>query len=66
MRRAEERITELESEIESLTEQMNDESIATDFEKMTDLTEQMAARNAELEATMEEWEQLAEEVANFG
>ena len=44
---------------------MNDESIATDFEKMTELTEQMAARNGELETTMEEWERLAEEVANF-
>ncbi len=65
LRRAEERIDELEAAIESLTEQMNDESIATDFEKMTELTEQMAARNGELETTMEEWERLAEEVANF-
>ncbi len=65
LRRAEERINELEAEIESFTEQMNDESIATDFEKMTELTEQMAARNGELETTMEEWERLAEEVANF-
>jgi ATP-binding cassette subfamily F protein 3 len=65
LRRAEERINELESEIEALTAEMNDESIATDFEKMTELTEQMAARNGELENTMEEWEQLAEEVANF-
>ena len=60
-----ERGNELEAEIESFTEQMNDESIATDFEKMTELTEQMAARNGELETTMEEWERLAEEVANF-
>ena len=65
LRRAEERINELEAEIESFTEQMNDESIATDFEKMTELTEEMAARNGELETTMEEWERLAEEVANF-
>ncbi len=65
LRRAEERIDELEAAIESLTEQMNDESIATDFEKMTELTEEMAARNGELETTMEEWERLAEEVANF-
>ncbi len=65
LRRAEERITELETEIETLSEQLNDDSIATDFEKMTELTEQLATLNAELETTMEEWESLAEEVADF-
>ena len=65
LRKAEERITELEEEIESLNEQLVDPSFATDFEKMTELTEALAACNRELETTMESWEQLAEEVSNF-
>ena len=52
-------------EIELLNEQLNDESLATDFQKMTELTEALAARNRELEETMESWEALAEEVHNF-
>lgn len=65
LRKAEERITELEADIETLNEQLNDPSLATDFEKMTELTEALAASNAELETTMETWEQLAEEVSSF-
>ena len=66
LRRAEERIGELESEIETVSTRMTDESIATDFEAMTELTERMAALNGELEAVMADWESLAEEVASFG
>ena len=65
LRKAESRISELEEQIDAVSEQLSDESIATDFEKMTELTGQMAALNAELETTMAEWEALAEEVANF-
>lgn len=65
LRKAESRISELEEQIDAVSEQLSDESIATDFEKMTELTGQMAALNADLETTMAEWEALAEEVANF-
>lgn len=65
LRKAEERIAALEEEIEQLNEQLNDESLATDFQKMTELTEALAARNRDLEETMESWEALAEEVHDF-
>ncbi|MBQ3328142.1 MAG: ABC-F family ATP-binding cassette domain-containing protein, partial [Clostridia bacterium] len=65
LRKAESRIAELEKQIDAVSGQLNDESIASDFEKMTELTGQMAVLNTELEATMAEWESLAEEVANF-
>ncbi|MBO7681856.1 MAG: ABC-F family ATP-binding cassette domain-containing protein [Clostridia bacterium] len=65
LRKAEQRIGELEEEIETVTAEMNEESIAADFEKMTELTERMAALNSELETTMNEWEALAEEVSHF-
>ncbi|MBQ1596369.1 MAG: ABC transporter ATP-binding protein, partial [Clostridia bacterium] len=65
LRKAESRIAELEKQIDAVSGQLNDESIASDFEKMTELTGQMAALNTELETTMAEWESLAEEVANF-
>ncbi|MBQ6785559.1 MAG: ABC-F family ATP-binding cassette domain-containing protein, partial [Clostridia bacterium] len=65
LRKAESRIAELEEQIDAVSGQLNDESIASDFEKMTELTGQMAVLNTELEATMAEWESLAEEVANF-
>lgn len=65
LRRTEERVNELEAELESLQEQMNEEGVATDFEKMTELTERLGALNTELDACMEQWESLAEEVAGF-
>ena len=65
LRKAESRIAELEEQIDAVSGQLNDESIASDFEKMTELTGQMAVLNTELETTMAEWESLAEEVANF-
>lgn len=65
LRKAEQRIAELEAEMETVSAAMNDESVATDFEEMTRRTEELAALQAELETTMEEWESLAEEVSRF-
>ena len=65
LRRAEERIAELEAEIETVNAQMGDDATAIDFEKMTALTEQLAGLNEDLERIMADWEMLAEEVANF-
>lgn len=65
LRKAEQRIGELEAEMETVSAAMNDPSIATDFEAMTRQTEQLAGLQAELETTMEQWESLAEEVSQF-
>ena len=65
LRRAEQRIAELEAEMETVSAAMHEESIATDFEAMTQKTEELAALQAELDTTLETWESLAEEVSRF-
>ena len=65
LRRAEQRIAELEEEIDAVSARLEDEAVATDFETMTALTEQLAKLNGELETAMETWESLAEEVSQF-
>ncbi|MBR5754191.1 MAG: ABC-F family ATP-binding cassette domain-containing protein, partial [Clostridia bacterium] len=65
LRKAEQRIAELEAQIEAVTAELDDESLSTDFEKMTECTNRLADLNAELEATMDAWETLAEEVNEF-
>ena len=58
-------MSELEEQIDALNTQLNDESIASDFEKISGLSEQLAETNARLDAAMEEWEKLAETVSAF-
>ena len=65
LRRKEQEVSELEEQIDALNTQLNDESIASDFEKISGLSEQLAEINARLDAAMEEWEKLAETVSAF-
>ncbi len=65
LRRKEEEISSLEARIDELNGQLDDESLATDYEKISRLTSELAETNAQLEQAMEDWESLAETVAAF-
>lgn len=65
LRRTEARIEELEGTVESLNAKLEDPALATDYETITELTGELAAANAELEKTLETWEELAETVGQF-
>lgn len=65
LRRKEEEISEYEAKIDALSARLEDDSISTDYEKISDLTSQLADANAGLESAMEDWEVLAETVSSF-
>ncbi len=57
VRRAEESIAVLETEVADLTARLEDPAVAADYELLTDLTEQLNQRNSTLEQVLEQWEQ---------
>lgn len=60
--KCETRITELEEEIESLNNQMNDEQVMSDYEKLSEITALLEKNQAELEECYERWEELSQEL----
>ena len=62
LNKCETRIAELEEEIESLNEQMNDESVMSDYEKLSQITSLLEERGAELERCYDTWAQLSEKL----
>ena len=56
VKKAEERISQLEGQLEELNKLLMSPEIACDFEKATEITKQIEECNAELETQMEEWE----------
>lgn len=61
LRKTEERIEELEQLLASLSEEMSLPEYSTNAAKLTELSEQQAAANEELEQLYELWESLSEE-----
>lgn len=61
LRKTEERIEELEQLLASLSEEMSLPEYSTNAAKLTELSEQQAAANEELEQLYELWETLSEE-----
>ncbi len=57
VRRAEERVGELETEIETVNAELNDPAVAADYARLTELTERLTECNRLLDDTMEQWEQ---------
>ena len=62
MRRAEERVGELEAEIEELNTALNDPAVAADYARLTELTERLTECNRLLDDTMEQWEQSQQQL----
>ena len=60
--KCENRISELEEENEGLHAQMNDESIMSDYEKLSEITSLLEKNQAELDELYEKWEELSEQV----
>ncbi|MBQ9599077.1 MAG: ABC transporter ATP-binding protein, partial [Clostridia bacterium] len=56
--KVEEEISQKESEIETLTHELENPEIATDYVKAGEITEKITALQAEVDALMEEWEEL--------
>ena len=61
LKNCEEKIALLEEEIESLSAQMNDESIMSDYEKLSKITEELEEKQSELENQYELWAELSED-----
>ncbi len=59
--KCENRIAQLEEEIESLQLKMNDESIVSDYEKLSEITEQLQQSQDELDAQYELWAELSDD-----
>ncbi len=62
LKKCEERIAQLEEEIEELETQMNDESVMSDYEKLSQITEILQSNHSELDELYEKWAELSEEV----
>ncbi len=62
VRRAEERVGELEAEIETVNTALNDPAVAADYEKLTALTERLTECNGLLDDTMAQWEQAQQQL----
>lgn len=60
--KCENRIAELEEEIESLHTQMNNESVMSDYEKLSEITALLESNQAELDELYEKWEELSTQV----
>ena len=65
LKRKEQEVSTLEARIEELNEELEKDEYASDFEKITELSAELAECNEKLEAAMEEWESLAETVSSF-
>ncbi len=62
VRRAEERVGELETEIETVNAALNDPAVAADYARLTELTERLTECNRLLDDTMEQWEQSQQQL----
>ena len=62
LKKCEERISQLEDEIKELEELMNDESVMSDYEKLSQITAKLEENQTELDSEYEKWETLCEEV----
>lgn len=62
LEKVESKIQTLESELETLVNALQEASDAQELERIQRLSESYAATNEKLEATMEEWAELAEEL----
>lgn len=62
LNKCENRIAELEERIEELHAQMNDESVMSDYEKLSEITSLLESNQAELDSLYEKWEELSEQV----
>lgn len=60
--KCENRIAELEEEIENLHTQMSDESVMSDYEKLSDITALLESNQSELDELYEKWEELSTQV----
>lgn len=60
--KCENRIAELEEEIDSLHTQMNDESVMSDYEKLSEITSLLESNQTELDELYEKWEELSSQV----
>ena len=60
--KCENRIAELEEEIESLHTQMSDESVMSDYEKLSEITALLESNQSELDELYEKWEELSTQV----
>ena len=58
--KCENRIAELEEEIENLHTQMNDESVMSDYEKLSQITVMLEENQTELEELYDKWAELSE------
>ena len=65
-KKVEEQIETLEAEIETISEEMTDPALASDFEKLGELSKKAEDKNEELDALMEEWEALQLEIEEKG
>ena len=65
-KKVEEQIETLEAEIETISEEMADPALASDFEKLGELSKKAEEKNGELDALMEEWEALQLEIEEKG
>lgn len=57
-KKVEEQISQLEIEIDRINTEMSDPDYASDFTKLAGLSKEADERNSELDALMEEWEEL--------
>lgn len=60
--KCENRIAELEEEIESLHTQMNNESVMSDYEKLSEITALLESNLGKLDELYEKWEELSTQV----
>lgn len=60
--KCEKTIAQLEQEIEELQVAMNDESVMTDYEKLSDLTSALEQKQAQLDREYDKWAELSDEV----
>ncbi len=60
LNKCEQSIAQLEEEIESLHAQMGDESVMSDYEKLSELTSLLEKNQAQLDELYEKWSQLCE------
>ena len=65
LKNCESRISELEKLAAELEAQMNDSSIACDYDKIMEFTTKLDETNSELESEMEEWENIQTELEGY-
>ncbi len=62
LKKCEERIAQLEEEIEELETQMSDESVMSDYEKLSEITQLLQSDQSELDKLYEKWAELSEKL----